>query len=304
MFGYIYKTTNLINGKIYVGKHKWSKEGCLDENYLGSGTYLARAIDKYGKENFICEILDTANSLDELNERERFYIKELDAMNQSIGYNLTRGGDGTYLPGRCLGDSKNPVVREKISSTLKVLWEDENSVFNSTRYRELLSEGVSNSHKEGKRKDTYEKISKTKLGHTVSQETRDKISKKLKEDSELNRVARQINKEKHQGKMWINNGEKQLLIKSDLALDYLNSGWVRGRLPYSEETIKNMTRGNRNRADLKRLRGKTVCIHKDGKNKYIFEDELEVWLARGYTRGGTKRKREKRLKEKSQEGED
>ena len=64
MYGYIYKTTNLLNGKIYVGKHKWSKEGCLDENYLGSGTYLTRAIDKYGKENFICEILDTADSLE------------------------------------------------------------------------------------------------------------------------------------------------------------------------------------------------------------------------------------------------
>ena len=301
MFGYIYKTTNLLNGKIYVGKHKWSKEGCLDENYLGSGTYLTRAIDKYGKENFICEILDTADSLEELNEKERFYIEELDAMNQNIGYNLTRGGDGTYLPGRFLGDSKNPVVREKISSTLKVLWEDEKSVFNSTRYRESLAEGVSNSHKEGKRKDTYEKISKAKMGHTVSQETRDKISKKLKEDSEVNRLARQTNKEKHQGKTWINNGEKQLFIKGDLALNYLNSGWVRGRLPYSEETIKNMTMGNRRHADLNRLRGKTVCIHKDGKNKYVFEDELDLWLAKGYTRGGIKGKRRK---EKSQEGKD
>ena len=43
----IYKTTNLINGKIYIGMSKNKKE-----NYLGSGIYLKYAIDKYGKENF------------------------------------------------------------------------------------------------------------------------------------------------------------------------------------------------------------------------------------------------------------
>jgi len=52
--GFIYKTTNLINNKIYVGKHKTS----ANDGYLGSGLILGYAVDKYGKENFKREILE------------------------------------------------------------------------------------------------------------------------------------------------------------------------------------------------------------------------------------------------------
>ena len=45
MYGYIYKTTNLINGKIYIGQHK-SEE--YDSSYYGSGKLIRRAIEKYG----------------------------------------------------------------------------------------------------------------------------------------------------------------------------------------------------------------------------------------------------------------
>ena len=58
MFGYIYKTTNLINGKIYIGKRQKQE---FDKYYLGSGIYLKKAIEKYGKENFSCEIIDKCN---------------------------------------------------------------------------------------------------------------------------------------------------------------------------------------------------------------------------------------------------
>jgi group I intron endonuclease len=83
----IYKTTNVINGKYYIGK---------DTNnlsyYLGSGVLLKRAIKKYGKENFIKEILEYCETLDVLDEREKFWIKELNSIN--LGYNLTEGGTG------------------------------------------------------------------------------------------------------------------------------------------------------------------------------------------------------------------
>jgi hypothetical protein len=63
----IYKTTNLINGKIYIGKD--SKN---NSKYLGSGLLLKRAILKYGKENFKKEILEECSSIEELNQREIF----------------------------------------------------------------------------------------------------------------------------------------------------------------------------------------------------------------------------------------
>ena len=56
-YGYIYKTTNIVNGKIYIGQHKYSKNK-IDESYLGSGKLLIKAINKYGIENFECVILE------------------------------------------------------------------------------------------------------------------------------------------------------------------------------------------------------------------------------------------------------
>ena len=92
MFGYIYKTTNLINGKIYVGQHKAAN---FDKYYKGSGQLLTRAFKKYGKSNFTCEILATAETKEELNTLEVYWIAELNTRDTSIGYNITEGGEGT-----------------------------------------------------------------------------------------------------------------------------------------------------------------------------------------------------------------
>jgi group I intron endonuclease len=83
----IYKTTNLVNGKFYIGKDAKNKK-----SYLGSGNILKEAIKKYGKENFKKEILEVCTSLEELSEREKYWIEKLDAIN--LGYNLTEGGTG------------------------------------------------------------------------------------------------------------------------------------------------------------------------------------------------------------------
>lgn len=67
MFGYIYLTENLINSKKYIGQHK---NNSFNPSYLGSGTILKQAINKYGKENFKVEVLEECNSKEELNEKE------------------------------------------------------------------------------------------------------------------------------------------------------------------------------------------------------------------------------------------
>lgn len=70
MYGYIYKTTCLVTKLIYVGRHKAEK---FEPNrYIGSGRLFLREVKKYGKENFICELIDTAESLDELNSKEEY----------------------------------------------------------------------------------------------------------------------------------------------------------------------------------------------------------------------------------------
>lgn len=85
----IYKTICNINKKIYVGKD--SKN---NPEYYGSGTLIKRAIKKYGKENFKKIILEKCANIEQLNEREIYWIKELKATDNKIGYNITAGGEG------------------------------------------------------------------------------------------------------------------------------------------------------------------------------------------------------------------
>jgi len=98
----IYKTTNIINNKIYIGQT--CRKERIDE-YFGSGVKISLALKKYGKESFKKEIIDTANSLDELNEKEIYWINFFESYKDSVGYNIELGG-------------KNKVVAE--STKLKI----------------------------------------------------------------------------------------------------------------------------------------------------------------------------------------
>lgn len=108
IYGFIYKITNTINGKIYVGQHKGKEFG----DYWGSGSLLHRAYKKYGIDAFIREIIAFASFKDELNFMECYYIQELNSMNPN-GYNIATGGRGGYT-GETTEES-----RRKISEFLK-----------------------------------------------------------------------------------------------------------------------------------------------------------------------------------------
>lgn len=84
---YIYLTTNLINGKQYIGQHY----GELNDSYYGSGVVIAKAIQQYGKENFTKEIL-AITTQEEIDELEKFYIAQFNAVESDNFYNLSEGG--------------------------------------------------------------------------------------------------------------------------------------------------------------------------------------------------------------------
>jgi group I intron endonuclease len=84
----VYKTTNLLDEKVYVGQDYHE-----NPSYLGSGKLLTRAVKKYGKENFVKEVIDFAESMRELNEKERYWVKFYNCKDP-VGYNLTDGGEG------------------------------------------------------------------------------------------------------------------------------------------------------------------------------------------------------------------
>lgn len=92
-FGNIYKITNKVNGKVYIGQTiRPLKVRFRQHTYRKDCTYLASAINKYGKENFTIELIETI-PYEKLNEREIYWISFYKSQNKKYGYNLLKGGN-------------------------------------------------------------------------------------------------------------------------------------------------------------------------------------------------------------------
>ncbi len=127
----IYKVTNKLNGKTYIGSHKTRK---LDDGYMGSGTYLKRAIEKHGEQNFSKEILFIFNTPEEMYQKEAELVNEDYLMNENT-YNLKVGGFGgfdyinssgkNYKHGNRQGSDLNLEIGRKIVKTRKLRFDEE-----------------------------------------------------------------------------------------------------------------------------------------------------------------------------------
>lgn len=107
----VYIITNILDGKIYIGKDTLS-----NKNYMGSGVLIKRAIKKYGIEYFQKEIIYETDNYEDLSNSEKYWIEFYKSNDRNIGYNISKGGDG--------GDtmSNNPKldeIKNKISKALK-----------------------------------------------------------------------------------------------------------------------------------------------------------------------------------------
>jgi hypothetical protein len=90
LYYYIYKITNLVNNKIYIGAHETSK---LPDKYMGSGKLIQKAIKKYGIDKFKKEILYTFNSQDEMYTKEKEILDNTFLLRKDM-YNIALGGSG------------------------------------------------------------------------------------------------------------------------------------------------------------------------------------------------------------------
>lgn len=133
-YGFIYITTNMVNGKKYLGKKKFDDKGVW-KKYLGSGKYLKRAVELYGKENFMRNIVCFCDSIETLNQAEYELSIFLNVVENEEWYNLQYGGDGG-TDGRIVSEEtrrklreilSNPSkeTREKMSIAAKDRWTDE-----------------------------------------------------------------------------------------------------------------------------------------------------------------------------------
>lgn len=162
---WIYKITNLTNNKIYIGQTHYQTD-----KYMGSGVLIGHALKKYGLENFVKEYIDEALSQEELDEKEKFWIKELHAQDRTIGYNIADGGWNCF--------TMNDDIKAKISKTLTGKYVGANAFRKGLTLTQEHKDAISKAFKGVPLTDSHKrKISEAHVGKTLSDETKDKISK-------------------------------------------------------------------------------------------------------------------------------
>ena len=92
MFYYLYEIKNTVNNKIYVGVHQ-TKD--INDGYMGSGTVINRAYEKYGKEQFVKTVLEYFNTREDMISQEIEIVNE-DFLLRDDTYNVRRGGTGGF----------------------------------------------------------------------------------------------------------------------------------------------------------------------------------------------------------------
>ena len=190
----IYKSTNKITGKIYIGQttHTLDKriKGHIKESKIESNRPFMLSINKYGEDNFTFETIDSANNLDELNDKEVYWINFYNSVVPN-GYNVTGGGQG-----------------KKMKTTKEL--------------SRIISEGLKNSKKWQETKNSEEYIQKRKeyfigwnKGKKFSQEHKEKIWERNKE--------RVLEFNKSTSKKWIVVDKDNNIIRMTGKEEYFNN---------------------------------------------------------------------------------
>lgn len=171
MYGYIYKFTVIPTNLIYVGQRKSES---IDDSYWGSGKKWKEILKLYGKENIKREILEYCNTKEELNLREKYWINKLNSRDPEIGYNISIGGESFFTDCHHSDDSKLKISKalHNISKGRTFSLETRKKMSESAKKR-----GPTNLGKHWIVSDEGRKnMSKGKIGHSVSDLTRKKIS--------------------------------------------------------------------------------------------------------------------------------
>jgi hypothetical protein len=158
----VYITTNLINGKQYIGDHSTYK---LDDAYMGSGKLIISAIQKYKKENFERKILETFDKKEEAFSAQEKYINEYNTLSPN-GYNISPKG------GHQIKNSVSAISKEKMSiakrKPRKPLSESHKENIKNSLKDKTLSEETKNKMKKPKSQKHCENIKRSQIGKILS----------------------------------------------------------------------------------------------------------------------------------------
>jgi hypothetical protein len=204
----VYRITNKIDGKTYIGCHKTDN---LDDGYMGSGTLLKRAVEKHGIENFHKETLQVFDTSEEMFHMESVLVNEEFAGRKDT-YNIKCGGCGGFDYINTKELNKDPETkRSGHRAMLKSLGED------GLRSRQENAGKASVDKKVGIHSPDYEHTYWIGKSHTTETIERMKESHKDKHNGEKN---------SQYGTIWITNEVESKKIKKD---EEIPEGWRRGR---------------------------------------------------------------------------
>lgn len=211
-YHYIYKITNNITNKYYIGMHTTYN---IDDEYFGSGLILKRSIAKYGKENHTKVILFSVDTRLELIELEKEMITE-ELLNDQLSMNIRLGGEGGG------GWTKEQQQENNRRSQIKQQWLRENDgEWNKTRSKKISDANLL-AYKEGRKVSNVTPHIPGEFKH--SEDTKSKISsmKKGKKCGDENPSY---------GTCWIYNTtlKQNKKIKKDELDTYLKKNWCQGR---------------------------------------------------------------------------
>lgn len=240
MYYLIYKTTNLLNGKFYIGKHQTENK---DDSYLGSGVALEKAIKKYGRNNFIREILFECDSEEEMNQKEKEIITD-DLIKNKNCYNIGLGGEGgAMFKGRHHTKETKQKLRE-ISSG-KHLTEETKQKLREKNKGRIFSEET--------RKKISEKAKERYSLNNMSNKSKEKISESLiayydakgrKNKRRIKRKKLNLDIDKNGKQCYIYKDDKEYRVYKEELEYYLNNGWKIGRNPLVREKLSKKLKGS------------------------------------------------------------
>lgn len=209
-FHFIYKTTNILSGKYYIGMHSTDN---LEDGYLGSGKRLWYSFNKYGRENHKREILEFFDTRKELVKREEEIVtKEL--IKDELCMNLVKGG---YGGGGCANFNKDKLNEFTKAGGIAF----SNKLKSDSVFRKQRGEFIS------KRNEDYHRLGILHAppnwsGKKHSNESKDKIAK-----SKAGQGAGETNSQ--YGTCWITKDGENKKINKNLLNEFKIKGWVKGR---------------------------------------------------------------------------
>ena len=221
----VYKITNLINGKIYIGCHQTDN---LDDEYFGSGKYLWNAIEKYGKENFKKEYLQIFDNPNEMFEMEAKLVNEK-FVERDDTYNLKEGGNGGWDHINVIGNNKHTViVRNNVGKYFRISQDDPRYL--AGMFKHVTDGKVIVKDNNGNREAVLLDDPRYLAGELVpiwkglhhKENTKRKIGKK-------NSIHQRGKGNSQYGKCWIYNDKESIRIKKEELEEYLTKGWIKGR---------------------------------------------------------------------------